>query len=184
MVFLWHITITGFLYCKRPREGTTENVIVCQAIRAWKESKALLFQGVHPKAVFRNRSELVIWFPRNRWLLLPGLAACAESDVNIPWHQSAIGNYLEQASRVGELQPCGPGMIDLVCGEETTLVVQWSVTRGMHRPNGMPAGRLWRDRQSGQLEKLPGFGMGTSSHQAGVCLCSGLSDLCTGDVNM
>lgn len=54
----------------------------------------------------------------------------------------------------------------------------------MHRPNGTPAGRLWRERQSWQLEMLPGLGIGTSSHQVGICLCSGLSELCTGDVNI
>lgn len=56
-------------------------------------------------------------------LFCQGSAACAESDDDIPWQQSAIGNYPEQASRMESHSHVAPGVIDLVCGEETTLAV-------------------------------------------------------------
>lgn len=75
-------------------------------------------------------------------LFCQGSAACAESGVDVPWQQSAIGNYLEQASRMGEPQPCGPrnDRFGLWRGNNTCSMVicYW----GMHRQNGTPAGRL------------------------------------------
>lgn len=83
-------------------------LLFTKQLQLGKKAKQFYFEVFIPRLY--SGMGLSWWYDAQEMdgFFFPGSAACAESDVDIPWQQSAFGNYLEQASRVGEPQPCGP----------------------------------------------------------------------------